>query len=1073
MRKLKIPSGRKFLPGKWKLLKQSFLIVVLLFVGLSSFAQQAITVSGIVKDALKEPLAGASIQEKGTSSRAVSDINGQFTITVSDKNATLLFSYLGMLPQEVQLSGRTGLEVVMSDDNVVLDEVVVTALGIKRQTKALGYAMAEVKGDDITGGRDANAITALSGRMAGVDISTTAGGPSGSTRVVIRGNSQLSGSNMPLYVIDGVPMDNTQLGNAGKDGGYDMGDGLSAINPDDVESISVLKGPSAAALYGSQASNGVILITTKSGKGKKGLGIDVSMNVNAVSLLSGFDDYQRVYGQGINSQPPLEVGSANNTQRAWGAKLDPNLNSVIYNGQVKPYGNVNDNILSFFRTGVTSTNSIALSSSSEKTDFRLSVSDLRNWDIVPESDMSRTSFMLKGGATLGEKFHVEGRVNYTTENVNNRPALSDSPNNIGNSIIGIAPNFNQEWLSEGYKDADGRYIDWNANDYRLNPYWVINEMTNVSKKDRILGHAQLSYDITPYLTAQVRAGTDFYNFRFTEYSPKYTPRRVDGQIREDYSKVQQNNFEGIIRFNKRFMEDKLSVSAFLGGNIAQYSSESFLNSGIGEKTPGVKAITNYLQQHIDIVPYEKEVQSVYGSVNFGYNDYAFLDATLRQDRSSTLPPDNRTYLYPSVSGSFVFSNFFKLEQSTPISFGKIRASWAKVGGDTDPYRLALNYNTLNYSINGKGLGQLATNTMPSKDLKPTSTYSYEFGLDLRLFKSRLNLDLTYYDQSTKDQIMNLPVTKTSGFTYATINAGEITNKGFEIALSGSPVKTKQFEWFSAVNLARNINQVVSLHPDQDYYELAAARWAGAYVYAKAGESYGSIMGYKFKRDSGGNVIFQNGLPTYEEKLSILGNGNYDFTLGFNNNFSFKGFTLGVLLDMKWGADLYSMSAANAHAGGTSKNTLEGRQEWSDSEQARLAANVAQADWTPTGGYIGKGVKNVGTDENPQYVANDVPVNPYDYWNGLLDKTPEPFIYDASYIKLRELTLTYAIPSKYLAKTPFQSVAFTAYGRNLWILQSNIDNIDPESNYNNGNGQGLEYGSLPSRRTYGFGINVKF
>ena len=1070
MKKEEKRTGKKHLRKKFLPYKHLLAVPLFLFICISLFAQQPIRVSGIVKNKEGENIIGAVVREKNKTEATMTDVSGAFSISVTNANAILEFSFIGMSSLEIPLNGKTQLRVVMEESDVELDEVVVTALGIKRQSKALGYAISEVGGDEITAGRESNVMSALSGRMAGVDISGTSAGPSGSTRVIIRGNSQLSGSNLPLYVIDGVPMDNTQFGEAGMWGGYDFGDGISSLNPDDIESVSVLKGASASALYGSRASNGVVLITTKSATKPKGLGIEISTNVNAVTLLSGFDDYQRVYGQGRQGKLTTSAtDSRTSTQSAWGAKLNPELTMPIYNGEIKPYSNVNNNILSFFRTGLTTTNSIAFSGSNDANDFRFSISDMRNSDIVPNSDMSRTSFMFKGGTKLGSKMKIETRVNYTREYVNNRPALSDSPNNIGNALIGLAPNFDQKWLSTGYKDEYGRYNSWNGNEYRWNPYWILNELTNESNKNRVMGHFQYNYNITPFLDLQLKAGTDFYKFRVSEFTAVSTPRALDGTMSERSIDVSENNYEALLKFNKRF-SDVLDVYAFVGGNIMQYQSETFINSGNKEVIPGIKEITNYTTYQLTHSLYRKQVNSLYGAVNLGYKDFLFVDFTLRNDVSSTLAKENRSYTYPSVSGSFVFSHFLS---KGPLSFGKLRASWAKVGGDTGPYQLNLNYGTRNFTFQGTSLGEISSTSIPLYNLKPTSTYSHEVGIDIRFFNNRLAVDAGYYNQSTIDQILNLPISETSGYASATINAGEITNKGIELSITGSPVKTKNFEWSSTVNLAKNINEVVKLHPENPNYQLAEARWANASIYASEGEPYGVIVGKKFLRDPDGNMIYDKGYPTYSSELTTLGNGNYDFTLGFGNRFTYKAFSLNVLFDMKWGADLYSMSAMQSYTNGISKNTLEGRREWYESEEKRFSLNIEPKDWTATGGYLGKGVKNIGTEENPNYVANDIYVDPQEYWKLVAENTPEPFIYDASYIKLRELTLSYNIPTRILSKISIESLSITAYGRNLFILYDGVDNIDPESNYNNGNGQGFEYGSLPSRRTYGIGLNVKF
>lgn len=1060
-------------------MRSVFLLAMIMLSCFTALAQSSFTITGTVVDSQNEPIIGATVVEDKTTQGVITDIDGNFKITVSSSNATLKVSYIGMKAETINVGGKNKLSIMLEESTVNIDEVVVTALGIKREAKALGYAVASVGNEELSAGKEQNIMSAISGKVAGVDISSTTAGPSGSTRVIIRGNSQLSGSNQPLYVIDGMPIDNTELEGPGKWGGYDYGDVLSSLNPDDIENISILKGPSASALYGSKASNGVVLITTKSAGSKKGIGVEVSSNVSMVKLLTYFDDYQRVYGQGRDSEPPMEWQSAaTTTQVAWGGKLDPNLMVPIYNGEIKPYGNVNNNILSFFDTGVTLNNSVALTSTNEKGSFRFSVSDMRNWDIVPKSTLNRTSVMFKANTKLGKNLLVDAQVTYTTEGVANRPALADNSSNIGNSIIGIAPNFDQKWLASNYKDESGRYNDWNSNIYRLNPYWVINEMSNTSKRDRWTGQAKLTYNITKELTLSGRAGVDSYLFHVNEYIPLYTPNYLDGQMKNRKNDVKQYNFEGMLRYQKRFGD--FDISGFVGANLMQYKYDSMLQTGRKQVIEGVQDITNYSTIGTEHFLNRKEVRSLFGQASVGYKDFAYIDATFRNDVSSTLPSNNRSYFYPSVSGSLIFSNLF--EPRDWFTFGKIRASWAQVGGDTDPYRLALEYGLKNYTLNGTSLGQVTSGTVPNNALKPTSTNSFEVGLDIRFFQSRLGLDLTLYQQVTTDQIMSLPISQTTGYKTALINAGKISNKGIEVALSGVPVKTRDFSWDTNVNFAKNINKVEELYEDVKDYELAAARWANAFIYASEGQAYGAIVGKKMKRNDNGDIITEKGLPVYENNVSVLGNGNYDFTMGFRNVFTYKGLSLSILLDMKFGADVYSMTMMQAYTSGISKGTLAGREGWNKSEQEREAAGIKAADWTPTGGYLAEGVR-VQTDDkgNPvmdangkvQYVKNDVFVNPYNYWNNLKDNTPEPFIYDNSYIKLREMSLSYTLPKKLLMKTPIESVTLSAYGRNLWLIYTKLKNIDPESSYNNGNGQGFEYGSLPSRRTFGFGLNVKF
>ena len=1029
--------------------------------------QQGKTITGAIVDAQDEPIIGANIIEKGTSNGTITDYDGKFTLQVGD-GAILRISYIGYLEQEVATEGKNRLNIILVQDSKTLDEVVITALGIKRQVKALGYSMQELKGDELSGGHGINAMDGLTGRIAGVDLSSTSAGPSGSTRIVIRGNSELSGDNQPLYVIDGIPMDNTQLGSAGKWGGYDMGDGLSSINSQDIESISILKGASASALYGSRAAHGVILITTKTAT-QKGLGLEYNSSINVVTLASKFDDYQREYGHGRNGELPLTFEEGRGvSQSAWGARLDPSLSTYIFNGQQKPYANIENNILSFFREGVTLNNSLSLTSVSDKASVRVSISDMRNNDIVPKSDMNRTSFMVKADGKMSEKLKVETRVNYTVENVNNRPALSDTPNNIGLSLIGLAPSFDQKWLSEGYKNDYGKYVDWNGgNIYRINPYWSINDMQNISKKERVTGYIKANYEFFKGLDFQLRGGTDFYKFRITEFSAANTPVFPTGAMSESSADVSETNVEGLLSYTTKF-NDVFDFMGFIGGNLMNYNYERFTNTGEDEVVPGMKYIGNYNLKSLIYENPKKQIRSVYGALNLGYKSMLYLDLTLRNDWSSTLNKGNNSYMYPSVSSSFVFSNLY--DMNNLLSFGKFRASWAEVGGDTRPYMLNLNYGLLNYNFNELPLGQVSSERIPNLNLKPTRTYSYEFGLDLRFLNNKLNFDINYYSQKTKDQILDLSISNTSGFSTAMVNSGEISNRGIELSINATPIEMKDFTWDISINYAKNINKVVALHPELNTFVLAEARWAGALIQAKEGESYGAIMGAAFERDPNGNVIYKNGLPVVGSEYKVLGHGVHDWTGGFGNYITFKGLRLGALFDVKWGASLYSMSSITAHANGTSKETLEGRKEWYESEELRKQANMEPTEWTPTGGFIGNGVVQNG---DGSYSPNTTPVDPQDYWTSMLNSnTPEPFIYDASFIKLRELTLSYSLNKKLIVTSPFTDVSISLFGRNLWTIFSKTPNIDPESNYNNGNGQGFEYGSLPSRRTYGLSVSLK-
>ncbi|RJE73203.1 hypothetical protein BGP76_02250 [Reichenbachiella sp. MSK19-1] len=1049
-------------------------LLVVLVLALN-YAEAQVVISGTVADqADGSPLPGVTVLMDGKTGGTVTDFDGNFKLN-AEEGDVLIFSFIGYLSQRVTVGSQTIIDVELAEDSKQLDEVVVTALGIERETKSLGYSVSQVDGDNLSRAKEVNVVNSLSGKVAGVDVNLSSAGPTGSSSVTIRGKASLGGSNEPLYVIDGVPMDNRAQGDgAGQWGGYDLGDGVSSLNSDDIESVSVLKGPSAAALYGSRASNGVILITTKKGIKRNGIGVEFTSNATFEKVSARFDDYQTVYGQGRDGQIPDVDDAQNTTQSAWGAKMDPNLTIPIYNGQLKPYGVVEDNILDFFRTGSTFTNTVALTGGSEIANMRVSVSDMRNKDIIPGSEMARNTFLVNGSLKLADRLTITSKVNYIRESATNRPALSDNPNNVGLSLIGLAPSFDQKWLSEDYKDDEDRYVDWNGgNIYRINPYWSTREISNESSRDRIIGYLQVDYRLTDWLNLNLRGGTDFYQSRFTNFSPVSTPTLETGSLTEQSRFNREDNYQAMLEVHKDF-NGGFSLSSYVGGNIMTYNAETFNQAGTGIILEDVQTIQNFLQVNNGYSNVRKQINSLFGAVQLGYKDTYFLDATLRNDWSSSLDPDYNSYMYPSLSGSFVFSNL--LESSKFLSFGKLRASYAEVGGDTEPYRLSQNYGVKDFSLLGKPLGELSGVELAKVDLKPTRTYSYEVGADIRFFQDRLRLDAAYYYQLTRDQILTLNIPATSGYDIAVINAGEILNQGVEIQMAATPIQVGDFQWNVTVNFAKNINSIPELHPESDTYLLSNARWANAAIVATEGGKYGDIVGKKWLRDPDGNIVHNAaGLPVLDDEAGqqVLGNGQYEFTTGIINDFSYKGFTLRALIDYKSGADVYSMSSGLAYANGTSKETLEGRDAWYASEEARLAAGVTDiAAWTPTGGYVGKGVKNTGTADNPVYETNDIPTNPQNYWGSLYTQSPELFIYDASYVKLRELVIGYSFPKKWLGNIlTAGSISFV--GRNLWLIYSNVPNVDPESGYNNSNGQGFEYGSIPSRRSYGVNLSLKF
>ena len=1017
-------------------------------------------IKGTVADA-DGPLIGATVKVAGTNNGTVTDFNGNFSIQCKP-GTTLEISYVGY--KTITAKAKDGMTVTMEADGKVLNEVVVTALGVKRDRKALGYGLSEVKGEELTKAKETNVINSLSGKVAGLVVQNTAGGASGSTRVLLRGNTEMTGNNQPLYVVDGVPLDNTNFGSAGTEGGYDLGDGISAINPDDIETMTVLKGPAASALYGSRASHGVILITTKKADKDK-LSVEYNGSFTFDTQLAKWDDVQQVYGMGNNGK--YSQTATTGTNMSWGPKAD-DFNMTYFDGESRPFYIYPNNASDFFRTGFTTQNTAIISANSGKTGMRFSVTDMRNRDILPETNMSRDNFNLRVNTSLG-KIDFDFTANYTRENVKNRPALGDSQSNVGKNLMTLANTYNQAWL-KNYQTADGEYANWNGLDqYNRNPYWDLYKNSNKSDKDVFRFTAKAIYNIDSHLKIQGTIGTDINNMNFQDYIARTTPGKSAGQLQESVFQNRTLNAEILALYNNQFGD--FDVNATLGGNIYKVDNKTDILTGLGQQMKDVIAIMNYQEQSVQQNTYKKQINSIYGSASIGYDHTYYLEGTLRGDKSSTLPVNNNTYVYPSVSASWVFSEYLK--NKNIINYGKFRASWAKVGSDTDPYQLALNYSTGKYSYSGFTIGMINNNTQPNKDLKPTMTTSYELGLEMKFFHNRLSLDVTYYNQTSRDQIINLASSSTSGYQYRLINAGEIQNKGIEVALNGRALQIKDFAWDFGVNFSKNSNKVKSLTEGMDYFEIERAIWCNVSVGAEVGKNFGSIIGPDFKRNANGDILInpETGLPQYDETTRTLGNASWDWTGGFYHTLTYKNFRLSAAFDVKVGADIFSMSMRSAFQTGKAPETLEGREAWYTSEEKRMAEGMTIEQWRAAGkcdGFYAPGVIDNG---DGTYRKNDIAIDPQTYWESVSRNAPSMFIYDNSYVKCREITFGYTFPEKTLGKfVKGLNVSFVA--RNPFIIWKNIPNIDPDSGYNT-SGMGLEYGSLPSRRSYGLNVNMKF
>lgn len=1022
-----------------------------------------ITVKGNISD-VSGPLIGVSVIVVGTTNGTITDMDGNFTLECNAGDE-LEISYIGY--NTIRVKAQSNMQITLEESSTELEEVVVTALGIKRDRKALGYGLSEVKGEELTKAKETNVINSLAGKVAGLVVSNTAGGASGSTRVMLRGTTELTGNNQPLYVVDGVPLDNTNFGSAGEQGGYDLGDGISAINPDDIETMTVLKGPAASALYGSRASHGVILITTKKAEQEK-VSVEYNGSFTVDTQLAKWDDVQEIYVMGDNGQYQLDASSG--TNQSWGVKADM-IDKTYFDGSVHPFLIYPNNTSSFFRTGLTAQNTAVLSVNTGKTGVRFSFTDMRNKDILPNTNMSRDNFNLRVNTSAGP-IDFDFSANYTRENVKNRPALGSSQSNVGKNLMTLASTYNIEWL-KNYQNADGTYANWNGNDqYNRNPYWDLYKNENKSVKDVFRFTAKAIYNIDKHLKIQGTLGTDINNMNFDDFIARSTPGVLPGKLTNSIFNNRTLNAEILALYNNNW--GSFDLNATLGGNIFKVDNKTTVITGTDQQMDGVVSIINYAEQNVQPSTYKKQINSLYASASLGYRSTYYLEGTVRGDRSSTLPSSNNTYIYPSVSGSIVFTNFIKNSNIKNVfSFGKVRASWAKVGSDTDPYQLALNYATGKYSYPGFTIGMINNYTQPNSDLKPTMTSSYELGAELKFFNGRLGIDFTYYNQTSKDQIISLASSAPSGYQSRLINAGKIQNKGIELAINGRVLQIKDFAWDAGFNFSKNSNKVLELVEGMDFFQLADASWAGVSVGAEVGKDYGSILGTDFKRNENGDILIDKntGLPLYDENLKTLGNSTWDWTGGFYSTFTYKNFHLYAAFDIKMGADLYSFSMRSAYLTGKATGTLPGREEWYRSEEARKAAGMTEEQWRTAGKCEGLIVDGVVDNGDGTYSKNTYAVNPQNYWKSVAEKAPALFIYDNSYIKCREITFGYTFPSSMLGKF-VKSLSLSFVARNPFIVWKNIPNIDPDSNYNT-SGMGLEYGSLPSRRSYGFNINVKF
>lgn len=1006
------------------------------------FTAQEHRVKGSVRDSRSEPLEGVSITVKGSNMSTSSNEKGEFELNVPSQPVTLVVSYVGYETYEAIYTGQDYLSITLNETNQDLDEVVVTALGIKKESKALAYAVTKLDGDEFEKNKNANFANSLSGKVAGVNVVSTSNGPGSSSRVTIRGNTSISGDNQPLYIINGMPMDNSQFGSTNTIS-PDWGDNMSSINADDIEEISVLKGATAAALYGSRAKNGAIIIVTKSGRGQEGVGISVNSNTT-------FDvpyflwEIQDQYGQGYGGFRPASMqDAANHGQNHWGEKYDGKM-TVQFDGVERPYSFVKNRVLEdFYQTGSTTNNNVSFSKGNENGSFRISYTNLTNNAIVDNSRLHRNNLSLGLQQHLTKKVTIGANIDYVKEKANNRLVTAGGRGSMTSTILWVNSNMPTEALSPGYDENFQEKVlgtDLNA----TNPYFVLNRMKNNSDKDRYLTTANVRWEILDWLYVQGRVGQDYYGVTNTNIIPDGTGFLKNGEIQQQNISFWERNFEGIIGIDKKWSDYSLTVNA--GGNLMSQKRNITDVDAFGFVVPQLHVINNTSNRQTSTELYQKKINSLFATAEFGYSDFLYLNLTGRNDWFSTLNPKSNNYFYPSAGLSFVFSE--AMELPSQINFGKLRVAYASVGGDTDPYQLNLTYGLQSYSYDGKSLGKINQENVPNENLRPLSVNEFEVGLDVKMFNNRLGLDMAWYHKRTTNDIAIETISSTSGYQGMSVNVGEIENKGWELLLTGKPVNQGNFRWDVAANFAYNKSKVLKISNASK--ELVLETVTRGWIKHIEGMEYSQIVGRTvLKNEDGKDVIDGTGLPIVPVDVVPFGSGIHKYTVGLTNTFSYRSFALSFLIDSKFDAKIYSGLNYDLDHRGMSWGSLLGR------------ADGATLDGVTEGGQVNTVHVSADRVNNRAIVVRR---------RDALDD----YLYDASFIKLRNFALTYNLPQRLCDKIGYlKGVSLSFVGNNALILLKYTPGMDPETNFSAGNAQGYSTSALPPTRSFGFNLNVKF
>ncbi|MND42276.1 TonB-dependent Receptor Plug Domain protein [compost metagenome] len=1004
------------------------------------------------------PLPAVSILVKGSTLGTQTDKDGKYSILVPE-NSVLIFSYVGFVTREIKAGTSTVVNISLESDEKQLGEVVVTAMGITRESKSLGYSAPIVKGEELTKAREVNVINSLAGKVAGVKVSSQSGTLGGSSKIIIRGESSLNGSSQPLFIIDGMPVDNgapqistVSSGVPQGTAGADFGNRAADINAEDIETMTVLKGAAATALYGARAKSGAIVITTKKGvKGQSSVTLNSSFRFDDILKMP---EFQNEYAQGV--QGTYNIANTN----GWGPKISEVQDKTFpnfLNQQVKLQA-FDGNIKDFFQTGKSYINSVSFEGGNENGDYRFSYANTSQEGIIPNQKFNRNNISLNAGKLIGKDFNIRTTINYAKSGGDGRPVQSsNNPNVIMPLIYGVPRTVDMDLLrNNSINPETGQQITLTPSRNGNNPFWVVNNNNFSNDVNRVYGNVILSYKVLNWLTLSDNLGVDYYN----EFRQGNTRNGTIGALTGNfftaniYNRLINNDF--IATADHQITKD-LDIKVIAGTNVYEtyYQREQS-----DAQTLTVDQLYNFANAASVVTTNtsnKARILGLYGDVGLSYKGFLFLNVTGRNDWSSTLPVESRSYFYPSVSSGFVFTEI--LPQNKWLNYGKLRASWANVGSGTEPYQLAFTYSPVTSAFAQYGYGsQFPFNgvlafsipgTIPNFNLKPQNQVTTELGTELRFLNSRVRLDVTYYNSKTEDQIIALTLPQSTGFAAKRTNAGSLINKGFEVSLGVVPLKSRSLNWNVDFNFSQN-QQTTELPGEVTAYTLQSG-WSGLVVKTRTGESFG-IFGSAWERDPDGNIVIDAATGLRKTKLDQrLGSINPDWMLGINNSIDYKGFNLSFLVDIRQGGVVYSNTVSTLRTLGLAKETLANR------------GSI----------FIDKGVVKQGNE----YVPNTVPVQSMqDFWGQFSTSNTEANIFDASYVKLREIKLSYKVPARFLDKTAkfIKGLDIGVEGRNLWIINDHVPHVDPEVNFF-GPGSladGVEFNSAPSTRSFGFNLRVK-